>query len=197
MAKKKTILSEEMQATYTREVWRVNKQLYRLEKHYAKTGENIMATAYAGIMRDIKSFFGEQKRFSKSMPSTIREYQKRMNAIKRFYDKPSSTITGMKSIYERRAEGLSTATGETITKDQLASMFETGLFKQLVKDTFGYATAMKAIGRIQRQAPRIIKDLQKGKKIVFLGRGAGELNKQLESDPEMTRMLERYLRENA
>ena len=196
MAKKKTSLSPELQATYKREVARVNKQLYRLEKHYEKTGENIMATAYAGLMRDIKSFFGDQKRFSKAMPATVREYQKRMNAIRRFYEKPTSTITGKKTVFERRAEGLSRATGSNIDPEQLAAMFETGLFRQLVKETFGYVSAKKAIGFIQRQSERIAKDLQQGKKIVFRGRGAGVMNTKLEEDPEMTNMLERYLREN-
>ena len=196
MAKKKTTLSPELQATYKREVARVNKQLYRLEKHYAKTGENIMATAYSGILRDIKSFFGEQKRFGKGMPATMREYQKRMNAIRRFYDKPTSTITGKKTVFERRAEGLSRATGSKIDPEQLAALFESGLFRQLIKETFGYVTAKKAIGFIQRQGPRIVKDLQQGKKMVFLGRGAATLNNALLEDPEMTNMLERYLREN-
>ena len=196
MAKKETKLSPELQETYRREVARVNKQLYRLEKHYASTGENIMATAYAGLMRDIKAFFGEQKRFSKSMPATVREYQKRMNAIRRFYEKPTSTITGKKTVFQRRAEALSKVANAEIDPDQLAAMFETGLFRQLVKETFGYVTAVKAIGFIQRQGSRIVKDLQQGKKIVFRGKGAGKLNDKLLEDPEMTNMLERYLREN-
>lgn len=195
MAKRKTTLTDEMQELYRKEVQRINKQLYRLEKHYAKTDGNIMATAYKGIMRDIKAFFGDQKRFSKSMPVTVREYQKRMNAIRRFYEKPSSTLTGTKNVFQKRAESLSTKSGSKITSEQLMALFETGLFKQLVKDTFGYVTGVKAIGRIQRQGERILRDLEQGKKITFLGRGAGELNRQLEADPQMTGMLERYLRD--
>ena len=195
MAKKGTSLSPAQQEEYRLAVQRVNKQLYRLEKHYAATGENIMATAYKGILRDIKSFFGDQKRFSKSMPATVREYQKRMNAINRFYAKPSSTISGTKNVFQKRAESLSVKANAKISKEQLMALFETGLFKQLVKDTFGYVTGVKAIGRIQRQGERILKDLEQGKKITFLGRGAGELNRQLEADPQMTGMLERYLRD--
>lgn len=195
MAKRKTTLTDEMQATYKREVARVNKQLYRLEKHYEKTGENIMATAYKGMLRDIKALFGDQKRFSKSMPATVREYQKRINAIRRFYEKPSSTISGTRNVFQKRAESISTKSGAKVTPEQLMALFETGLFKQLVKDTFGYVTGVKAIGRIQRQGERILRDLEQGKKITFLGRGAGELNRQLEADPQMTGMLERYLRD--
>lgn len=195
MAKRGTALSPEQQADYRREVSRVNKQLYRLEKHYEKTGGNIMATAYKGIIRDIKAMFGEQKRFSKSMPATVREYQKRMNAIRRFYEKPSSTITGAKNVFQKRAESISAKANANVTSEQLMALFETGLFKQLVKDTFGYVTGVKAIGRIQRQGERILRDLEQGKKITFLGRGAGELNRQLEADPQMTGMLERYLRD--
>lgn len=181
MAKKGTALSPEQQADYRRAVSRVNKQLYRLEKHYAATGENIMATAYLGLQRDIKSFFGDQKRFSKSMPATVREYQKRMNAINRFYSKPSATISGMANIYGKRAKTWSKRMGANITADQMKNVFESGLYKELT-DLYGSKTALKKLGMIERQKARIMKQIEAGQKITFLGSGARELNEALRDD---------------
>ena len=188
----KTTLSPEQQATYRKAVQRVNKQLYRLEKHYAKSGENILATAYSGILRDIKSFFGDQKRFSKKMPATVREYQKLMNAINRFYAKPSATISGMANVYSKRAKTWSKQMGANITADQMRNVFESGLYKQL-SDAFGSRTALKKLGFIQRQRDRILKQLEEGKKISFLGTGAKELN-EIVNDPnfQFDSVLRRY-----
>ena len=163
MARRKTTLSDEQQSEYRKAVQRVNKQLYRLEKHYAQTGENLMATAYSGIMRDIKSFFGEQKRFSKSMPKTVREFQKYMNAINRFYSKPSATLSGMANVYGKRAKTWSKRMGANITADQMKNVFESGLYKEL-SDAFGSKTALKKLGFIQRQRERIMKQMEEGKK---------------------------------
>lgn len=171
----KTLLSETQQREYRKAVQRVNKQLYRLEKHYTSSGENIMATAYGSLMRDIKSFFGEQKRFSKSMPKTVREFQKYMNAINRFYSKPSATLSGMANVYGKRAKTWSKRMGANITADQMKNVFESGLYKEL-SDAFGSKTALKKLGFIQRQRERIMKQLEEGKKISFLGTNAKELN---------------------
>lgn len=170
----------------------MNKQLYRLEKHYASTGENIMATAYGSLMRDIKSFFGEQKRFSKSMPKTVREFQKYINAINRFYSKPSATLSGMANVYGKRAKTWSKRMGANITADQMKNVFESGLYKEL-SDAFGSKTALKKLGFIQRQRDRILKQLEEGKKISFLGTGAKELN-EIVNDPnfQFDSVLRRY-----
>ena len=188
----KTALTPSQQAEYRRAVERVNKQLYRLEKHYAKTGENLMATAYSGVQRDIKSFFGEQKRFSKSMPATLRDYQKRMNAINRFYSKPSATITGMQNIYGKRAQSWSKIMGAKITSEQMKNVFESGLYKELT-DLYGSKTALKKLGMIERQKSRIMQQMEAGKKISFLGAGAKELNEALRSEAfELNDVLRRY-----
>ena len=186
-------LSPEQQEAYRKAVQRVNKQLYRLEKHYAETGENIYATAYGSMMRDIKSFFGdEKKRFSKKMPASVRKYQKFMNAINRFYAKPSATISGMANVYSKRAKTWSKLMGANITADQMRNVFESGLYKEL-SDAFGSKTALKKLGFIQRQRDRILKQLEEGKKISFLGTGAKELN-AIVNDPnfQFDSVLRRY-----
>ena len=191
MARVRTSLSPAQQKQYRTAVERVNKQLYRLEKSAAATGENILDYAYKNIQRDIKSFFGDQKRFSKAMPKTMREFQKRMNAINRFYSMPTSTVSGMKKVYKKRAESISKRMGVTVTADQLKKVFETGLFRELYQQ-YGSKTAMKMIGAIEKQKDKILDQMAAGEKIKFSGEYSRRLNSAGVDD-----ILERYLKENA
>lgn len=191
MARKKTTLSQELQDAYKREVQRVNKQLYRLEKAYAGDPERLMETAYGTLMRDIKAEFGDQKRFGKGMPANIKEMRKRLNMIRRFYEKPSATLSGMKNVYGKRAATLSKKIGKTFTADDLKNFFDTGIFKAL-KDRFGSAKAMKYWKTIEVQKDRIAKQLEEGKKVTFRGRLAKDLNEYGEAIG-LDDMLREYL----
>lgn len=171
----KTTLSPEMQENYRREVQRVNKQLYRLEKAYADKPEKLMETAYGSIMRDIKAEFGDQKRFGKSMPANMNEYRKRMNIIQRFYDKPTSTLSGTRRVYENRAETLSGKLGVNVTADDLKAFFDNGLWASL-RGKYDSAKSVKYWATIERQRDRAIKQLREGKKVTFRGRYAKDVN---------------------
>lgn len=173
----KTTLSAELQANYRREVKRVNTQLGRLEAAYKGREDKLMETAYFSIMRDIKKEFGEDRnRFRYKMPANMNQYRKRMNIIQRFYDKPTSTLTGTRNVYEKRAETLSGKLGTQVTADDLKSFFDSGLWKSLY-DHFGSAKAMKYWSTIEKQKERAIQQLNAGQKVTFRGRYAGDINK--------------------
>lgn len=193
MAKRKTTLSDELQAQYKREVARVNKQLYRLEKAYAGNPDKLMETAYGTIMRDIKAEFGEQKRFGKAMPENLKQFRKRMNIISRFYDKPSATLNGMRRVYSERAATLSKKIGKTFTAEDLKDFFDSGIFSALMdRLNFGSGKAMKYWKTIEVQRERVIKQLEEGKKVTFRGRLAKDLNQAGEAIG-LDNMLREYL----
>lgn len=175
MAKKKTTLTEEQQALYRREVERVNKQLYRLRIAYKDRPDKLMETAYAKMMRDIKSEFGEQKTFGRSIPENLNVFRSRLNMIRDFYSKPSATLSGLRNVYEKRAATLSEMIGQKFSADDLKNFFDTGIYKAL-EDRFGSAKAMKYWKTIEKQKGRIAEQLREGKKISFRGRIAKDLN---------------------
>lgn len=171
----KTTLSKEMQSEYRRAVQRVNKQLYRLEKAYAGKPDQLQATAYSGIMRDIKKEFGDQKRFGKGMPKNMNEFRKRMNIINRFYEKPSATLSGMKNVYSKRAATLSKKLNTKLTTEDLKNFFDSGLWKAL-SDRFGSGKAMRYWKTIEKQKQRVVDQLNAGKKVTFRGALAKDIN---------------------
>ena len=175
MAKKKTTLSPELQSMYKREVARVNKQLYRLEKALADKPERLAESAYGTLMKEIKKQFGEQKRFGKEMPADINVFRKRMNIIKRFYEKPSATLSGWRGVHQRRAETYTHKLGINVTADDLKDFFESGLWKALL-DRFGSAKAIKYWKTVEKQKDRVVQQLNEGKKVTFRGRLAKDIN---------------------
>lgn len=187
-------ISADLQKEYRRAVERVNKQLYRLEKASTREGyTGILDYAYRNAMRDIQAM-GGGKRFSKSVPQTMREYRKRMNAIRRFEEKPTSKLTGVKSIYEKRAGTFSRKAGADINWEGMAKIFESGLWESLVS-RFESKTAQKIIGRIQKDREKLKEQMARGEVIQFnrhsvYGR---MLNEELGGPGGLTEMLSRYL----
>ena len=171
-----TTLSAELQANYRREVQRVNKQLGRLEEAYKGREDKLMETAYFSIMRDIKKEFGEDRnRFRYKMPANMNKYRKRMNIIRRFYDKPTSTLSGAKRVYEGRAETLSGKLGVNVTADDLKAFFDSGLWAAL-RGKYDSGKAVKYWATVEHQRDRMIQQLREGKKVTFRGRYAKDVN---------------------
>ena len=186
-------ISPELQKEYRRAVERVNKQLYRLEKASAREGyTGILDYAYRNAMRDIKAM-GGGKRFSKSVPQTMREYRKRMNAIERFESKPPSKLTGVKNIYEKRAETFSKKAGTDINWEGMAKIFESGLWESLV-NRFESKTAQKMIGRIQKDAEKLREQMKAGEVLQFNTHSVyGRMLNAEMGENGISEMLMRYL----
>lgn len=178
---KKTTLSKARQEEYRLAVQRVNKQMRRLEKHYGmQEGSKLYSTAYVGIQKYIKKHFGEQKTFSKEMPADMNIFRSRINAIRRFYEKPSSTLSGMHTVYEKHAVTLSRIFSDSektvkITADDLKDFFDNGLWKA-VEDKYGSGKTMRYWRTIERQKGRIIEQLNQGKKVTLRGKYAKDVN---------------------
>lgn len=192
---------------YARAIERINKQLYRIEKYAETSGEKITDYAYRLAMYDIKSIFGyadargtkERKRFSRKIPLTKegKLNQKRagkvMRAIERFYELPSSTLTGMKEIYEKRAETLSNKFGldKALTAKQLKKIFDSGLWARL-SEKYASKTVITIIGQFERQKEDLKAKLEKGEAVVLTdSRYSKRVAKIFKDNPDA---LERYLK---
>lgn len=187
MAKKKTTLSDEEQREYTRMQQQVNKRLQRLEKA-AKKAEfsEILNYSYQGFHRELKAL-GMGKTMSKSIPADRREFRKRMAAMQRFTAMPTSTIKGVKEYYGKRAATISGKIGVDVTWQDMAKIFESGLWDKL-KNQYGSKTAWKMIGKVLRDKDAIKADIEAGRKITFKGEYGRRLN-----NADISDVLQRYL----
>lgn len=158
-------ISGDMAIEYTRAVNRINKQMQRLEKA-AKGGRKVLEYAYRGARTSIKELFGEyteqgkvRTRFSSTLPKTVGDYQSVMNAINNFYSKPTSTLTGFKQIYEKRAAKLSELYKTKITPQQLQDLFDSGLW-DAIYEHYGSETTMQMAIEVESKRDVIQKKLE-------------------------------------
>lgn len=191
-------ISGDMAIEYTRAVERINKQMQRLEKA-AKGGRKVLNYAYKGARISIIELFGEytpqgkiRTRFSRTLPKNVAEYQAVMNAIKDFYSKPTSTLKGFTQIYSKRAETISEKYGVSVTPDQLAKIFDTGLW-DAIADTYGSETTMEMALEVQQKADEIKEKLKKGEAIEW----SSTYKESFESIKGLNAVLEGYLKGNA
>lgn len=153
-------ITPEMITEYKKMVQAANKRLYRIESDYAKRpGYQAMKEyAYAKAQQNIRSIWGDQKRFSKTVPTSYRDYQKAYNALNDFMKSKTGTLSDLKGVYERRANTLNDKYGWGFSWQDLAKMFESGMYEKLKAKGYGSETTFKAIALMSRE-----KNLQKFK----------------------------------
>lgn len=146
-------ITPEMVTEYKKMVQAANKRLYRIESDYAKRpGYQAMKEyAYAKAQQDIKAIWGPQKRFGKAVPTSYREYQKAYNALEDFMGAKTGTLSGVKGVYERRANTLNDKYGWGFSWQDLAKMFESGMYEKLKAKGYGSETTFKAIALMSRE----------------------------------------------
>lgn len=190
MAKAKTTLSADEQTQYRKMMQRVNKRITRLHSEAKKAGyEEIVNYAYRGFANDLKSM-GMDKYMSKSMPENRKEFRKRMSAMNRFIKSPTSSVGGVKKMYAKRAKTMSKKLGLNLTWQDLAKVFETGLWETLDEAGYGSKSIFKVVAEIHADQKDIKKKLKAGEAIQF----KGEMEKRML--PEVSsKILERYLKE--
>ena len=162
-------VTPEMAREYERAAGRFNAQLRNLQRA-VKTGKadaSILNYAYRQARIDVARAVG-QKTLPRKAPMNLWEYQQRMNIIKRFYDRPTATLTGIKHVYDKRANTISEKLGFKVTSDDLRNIMETGLYDALNK-SYGSSTAWKMLARIKQQKEQIKEQIEQGRKIHFTG----------------------------
>lgn len=156
---------EELLRDYKRLAKQADARLRRLEKAENRKGfEAITKYAYARAMKDIGR--GEGGRFDVKLDNkTYNEILGRMNDVRRFYRSESSTITGVKEIYMRRAEKFNADNHTNYTWQQLAQLFnkDTGLFAKVTnKDSeLGSPRILRAIAMMRNNKEAVLKAIDK------------------------------------
>ena len=180
---------------FLKETEKANRYLLRLEK-LAQNPEYsaVLDYAYRNAQADIKALGAKGKRFSVAKPKNIREMQTRINAAKRFTEKPTATKTGIDRIYGKRAKSFSKGAGADMDWKQMANVFESGLWETL-KEKFGSKTAQRMVGKIERNRDTIKEAIAKGEAIKFTNQYSRGLNELFGAggDTQNIQMLTRYL----
>lgn len=133
---------------------------------------NMSKYAYRNAQYDIHKITGSDAntRFDYNIPETKAgeinktELHRRLNAVQKFLESPSSTKTGLKAVYEKRAQTINQKYGyytgadgkrhkrgdwKNLTWEDMAKYYESDIAQQEDK-TFGSKTELRALGAIKR-----------------------------------------------
>lgn len=171
-------------AYYKRMAHAMNDRLRALER-LAKSGNshfrNILKYAYANAQYDITAITESEvkRRFPESVPKTKDgeinrvELHRRINAVKRFYESPTSTKTGIIDVYQTRADKLNETLksdeygyngNEVFTWEDMANYYESDLAQKFATTKGGSKTVMIALITIKENMndPEKIKQAKEG-----------------------------------
>lgn len=140
-------------------------RLEALEQHAMKDDagfKDILHYAYANAMYEIRHIRGEEwSRFGQAIPKTQSgevnkmELHRRIQAVRKFLESPSSTKRGIQAIYRQRAESLNESLGlkgkEKLTWKDIANYYESR-FEENSDKQYGSQTKFRALGAVRRIA---------------------------------------------
>ena len=146
-------------AYYVRLAKQADQRLVRLEKLSEEKGyEAVTSYAYATAMNDLKNF--GQTRFNAKVPDPSTEegaylFREKLAVVKEFLRAPSSTKSGIKSVYADKVNTINERYGTDFTWEDMADFFNTGYAQKLFNELKASKTVMKAIGVIQHNLKEI------------------------------------------
>lgn len=146
--KYKSLLTE-----YRQKAKRADQRMVRLEKA-ADSGKISDATHYAyhRAVNDIESWGGGKSglfRFNTKPPTTTAGLKAKIKDIDRFLQSETSTVTGIREVYDKRAETFTQKTGTAWTREDL-KMFDDERLQRLM-DKYGSKTVYRQLANIKRK----------------------------------------------
>lgn len=151
--------NESIEAYAKRLAMQSNKRLQRLNQYAEREHmKGIKNYAYKQAMRDIQSetlSWGRPgaKTYGLSMPADKKALQSKINSMVKFLESPTSTLTGIKKIYQERANTINERYGTNFTWEELANYYEKDI-SDINDSKYGSKTLIKALGAINRLGPK-------------------------------------------
>lgn len=160
-------------AYYKRLAKVADQRMVRLEQLAKEGGQytNILKYSYAKAVHNIDIYHrgkGKNPRWNTKPPEESQLMNEKIMAMQDFIRSTSSTKGGIKSTYQKRADTLNQRFGTNMTWQEVADYFTKGIADKLSRD-YGSATALYAIGVIQKRSSEILKGIKTNKSITMDG----------------------------
>ena len=159
----------ELMRDYKRLAKSADARLRALEgARYKKGFEAITQYAYKRAMHDIGR--GDRGRFDVSVKNkTYNEIVGMMNDVRRFYQSPTSTITGTRAVYVNNTKAFNDKFSTNFTWQQLAVLFDknTGLYEKITNsdNKLGSPRIVRAIAIMQNNKKKVLNAIDKNGEI--------------------------------
>ena len=155
-------LDPQLLAQYKKLAKRADQRMVRLEQAAKRGGEMSAATEYSyrKAQRDAEYYSaGKSKRFNAQTPKNNKVLRAKINAINDFLESPTSTVSGIKNIYKKRAEALNATYGTNFRWQDLGDFFESATWKKLISE-IPSDLVMKAYARLKKSGDKLIQEIK-------------------------------------
>lgn len=124
--------------------------------------------SYKVAQKDIRDMFGsDARRFNKKLPANLNTVYKDINRVLKFLNAPTSSKTQIDEIFVKRANTIREKYDVDMSWSITATVFDTVLWKKTGARKAS-ATALKAIGVIQKNKAQIRRALKENKPISII-----------------------------
>ena len=124
--------------------------------------------SYKVAQKDIRDMFGsDARRFNRKLPANLNTVYKDINRVLNFLNAPTSTKKQIDEIFVKRANTIREKYGVDMSWSKTATVFDTVLWKKTGARKAS-ATALKAIGVIQKNKAQIKRALKENKPISII-----------------------------
>lgn len=164
-----TILYRKYLREYNKLAKKADRRMRELER-FSRWEEfkNIKNYAYKKAAEMIKTWTPPDKmykdrapRWQRNVPLDTRSLKAKIKDIESFLNMKSSTLKGIKEIYDKRAKALNKKYGTNFDWKQLARFFEDGGLADNSFEKYGSATVLLAFGKIQGNSKKALDQIEK------------------------------------
>lgn len=130
--------------------------------------KDVLEWSYKLAQKDIRDMFGsDAKRFNKKLPDNLNSVYKAISRVLNFLNAPTSSKSTIDEIFKKRAETIKQKYDVDMSWSKTATVFDTVLWKKTGARKAS-ATALKAIGIIQKNKKEIKRMLKENKPIAII-----------------------------
>lgn len=164
-----TIMYRALLKKYNKLAKKADRRMRELER-FSRYDEykSILNYAYKKASEMIKQWTPPDKmyenrapRWQRNVPMDTRSLKAKIKDIESFLDMKTSTVTGVKEVYQNRAAALNKKYGTNFTWQELAHFFEDGGLADKAFDKYGSATVLLAYGKIQNNKETALQQIEK------------------------------------
>ena len=164
MSKQKSPINPELLKQYNKLAKKADRRMRELERFSRyEEFDKILNYAYKKAAKDIASWSppgpDKKPRWQRNTPMDTRSLKAKMRDIENFLEKKTSTVTGVISVYKKRADTINEKYKTNFTWQELANYFDTG-FADKTSDKYGSKTVLMALGVIQHQKQEVVNALE-------------------------------------
>lgn len=169
---------------YVKLAKRADERLVRIEQLSEEPMyKGVKYYAYRWAQKNLKVWSGEKDtplRFNANIPTNQRSLKKKLQIVKQFLEMPTSTKTGIKKTFKKKAEEFNKLHGTNFTWQQLSIFYNSGLADKM-DSIVGSDTALQLVAEMQKKGKKVISAIKTANTQTLVLTGRKTIQKEIQN----------------